>query len=394
MLDYIIIGAGIAGAGMAAELSGHADLLLLEAEERPGYHATGRSAALFATSYGGPIVRALTRASSAFFAEPGSDYGEYPLLTDRGVLYIARSDQLASLEATMAKLRATGSEIEFLPAEEACRRIPLLRPEYVAACAFEPAAKDVDVDALHQGFLRRARRNGTQIVTGVRDFAVRRENGAWALAIDGEWRRTRIVINAAGAWADEVAAWFGAAPIGLQPLRRSAAIVVPSATIDSELPAIVDIDECFYMKPDAGLLLISPADEQPSDPCDAYADDLDIAIGIDRVQQAVDLDIQRVVRSWAGLRTFARDREPVIGFDPEVEDFFWCAGQGGYGIQTAPAAARLAAALALRRDIPADLVREGIGAEMVSPARFTCLDTETNTLQSIVPHPQSINQEV
>jgi D-arginine dehydrogenase len=206
----------------------------------------------------------------------------------------------------------------------------------------------------------------------VRDFALRRENGAWELAINGEWRRARTVINAAGAWADEVAARFGAASIGLQPLRRSAAIVASSTKIDhAGLPAIVDIDEGFYMKPDAGLLLISPADEQPSDPCDAYAEDLDIAVGIDRVQQALDLDIQRVVRSWAGLRTFAPDREPVIGFDPKVENFFWCAGQGGYGIQTAPAAARLAAALALRRDIPADLVREGISAEMVSPARFT-----------------------
>lgn len=369
--DFIVVGAGMAGASVAYELSGTARVCLIEREARPGQHATGRSAALFAPSYGGRAVRALTRASRDFFVLPPDGFAEERLLTRRGVLYIARRDQLDHLTAMMADVGRSGGAIERVDVAWVLETVPLLKSRYVAGAALDRDAQDIDVDALHQGFLRGARTRGATVLTDVGDPEISRRADLWTINLRTESLEAPVLINAAGAWADEVATGVGARPLGLQPLRRTAVLVDPPAgTSIAHWPAVIDIDEEFYFKPDAGKLLISPADETPVEACDAQPEELDIAIGVDRVQAALTLEVERVNHSWAGLRTFAPDRAPVIGFDPEVTGLFWSVGQGGYGIQTAPAWARTAAALARGDAIPAEIADEGVTAADLSPGRF------------------------
>lgn len=371
MFDFIVIGAGIAGASIAAELARSAKVCLVEAEARPGLHTTGRSAALFTPSYGGREIRALTRASRAFFDAPPPGFAQAPLLSDRGVLYIARADQQAGLREMAAGIKATGGSVDMIDRAKALAAVPLLRPDYVAAAALDSDAADIDVDALHQGFLRAARADGARLVTDSRILAAERTGGVWSLALAGETLSAPVVIDAAGAWADEVAKLFGAAPLGLTPLRRTAMLVDAPAGVDiRDWPAVIDADETFYFKPDAGKLFLSPADETPDTPHDVQPEELDIAIGVDRVLAALDIEVRRVSHSWAGLRTFAPDRVPVVGFDPAAPGLFWCAGQGGYGIQTAPAMARTAAALARGEAVPADVAAEGLTAADLSPSRL------------------------
>jgi len=369
--DFIVVGAGIAGASIAYELSLTSRVCLVEAEERPGLHATGRSAALFAPSYGGPEIRALTRASRPFFDRPPSGFGEHPLLTPRGCLYIARDDQRPRLARMVSDIVDSGGRVSTLDGHEAEASIPLLRPGYVAAAAFDLDAMDIDVDALHQGFLRGARASGAVVRCDGRVLAARRQGSMWVIETPDGALSAPVVINAAGAWADEVSEIFGGRPVGLKPLRRTAILVDAPPGFDPRAwPAVIDADETFYFKPDAGRLLLSPADETPHAPGDAQPEELDIATAIDRVQQALDLPVRRVHHSWAGLRTFSADRVPVVGFDPLVEGLFWCAGQGGYGIQSAPAMARVAAALAQRKALPADIAAEGLDAAKLAPERF------------------------
>jgi D-arginine dehydrogenase len=369
--DFLIIGAGIAGVSLAYELAPHARVCVLEAEERPGTQATARSAALFAPSYGGPEFRALTRASRAFFLSPPSGFSESKLLTPRGCMYIARHDQTARLESMVAGIRRSGGTMATIAAEDSHVRVPLLRQSYVAAAAYDSDAMDIDVDALLQGFLRAARAAGALILTGRKPLHFQRQSGIWRASIEGAELSAAILINAAGAWADQVGVACGARPLGFLPLRRTALLVDPPAGVNvAHWPAVIDVDEEFYFKPDAGRLLLSPADETPDVPRDAYPEDLDVAIAVDRVQAALDFDVQRVSHSWAGLRTFSKDRAPVIGFDTEVPGLFWCAGQGGYGIQTAPALARFAAALARGEAVPSDIHAEDLSAARLAPQRF------------------------
>lgn len=370
--DFIVIGAGIAGASIAYELARGTRVCLIEGESRPGLHATGRSAALFAPTYGGREIRAVTRASRTFFDSPPAGFSEHPLLRQRGCLYIARADQLDRLDRMVEEIRASDGRVEMIGKGEAAARIPLLRGDYVCRAAFDSDAMDIDVDALHQGFLRGARTLGAALMTGEWIASAHRRDGLWTIGLkSGEQVMAPVLIDAAGAWADGVAVLCGARPLGLQPLRRTALLIDVPAGVDIEdWPAVIDADEQFYFKPDAGKLLLSPADETPDRPSDARPEELDIAIGVDRVQAALDIEVRRVSHSWAGLRTFAPDRVPVVGFDPQVEGFFWCAGQGGYGIQTAPGLARTAAALALGEDVPADVALEGLAATDLSPERF------------------------
>jgi D-arginine dehydrogenase len=250
-------------------------------------------------------------------------------------------------------------------------RVPLLRAEYLAEAALDPDAMDIDVDALQQGFLRGARAAGATLITHTRVSHLERRGGVWCIEVSDGVISAPVLINAAGAWADEVAVACGARALGLQPLRRTALLIDPPAGVDiRDWPAVIDADEQFYFKPDAGKLLLSPADETPDVPRDVYPDDLDVAIAVDRVQAALDIDVHRVSHSWAGLRTFSPDRVPVVGFDPNVAGLFWCAGQGGYGIQTAPALSRTAAALAKNEGLPADIAAEGLAALDLSPGRF------------------------
>ena len=372
VFDFIVLGAGMAGVSVADALAGSARVALLEVEPHPGYHATARSAALFAPSYGSATFTALTRASEAFLSAPPPQFFPRPVLRPRGALYLARADQRARLAAEFDELRAAGVAIEMLSVEAARARVPALRPGYAAAIAYQSDVRDIDVEALFRGLLNRGRAGGVQLTVNAQLGSPERSQNLWHLTVSGERLSGRVVVNATGAWADPVAERFGAAPLRLQPLRRSAAIIDgPPGEDLAAWPAVFDIDELFYLKPDAGRLLISPADEEPSAPGDAYAEDLAIATAVERIQGALELDVQRVHRSWAGLRTFAPDRDPVIGYDPQVSGFFWCAGQGGYGIQSAPAFAQLAAALARHEPVPEAIRTQGVTEAAVLPGRFS-----------------------
>lgn len=369
--DFIIVGAGIAGASLAYQLAATGKLCLIEGESRPGIHATGRSAALFAPSYGGSAIRAITCASRDFLNTPPAGFVNEPLLLDRGCLYIAREDQIATLHKMTEEVCASGGVMTLLSAAEANAIIPLLRDGYVAEAAMDLDAADIDVDALHQGFLRGAKAQGAELVTDSWVHTAHLAGGVWTVQLVDRTVSASILINAAGAWADDVAHLCGVSRRGLQPLRRTALLVDPPTDIDiRHWPAVLDPTENFYFKPDAGKLLLSPADETPVAPCDAHPEELDIAIAIDRVQQAINIEVRRVNHSWAGLRTFAPDRVPVIGYDAAFPGFFWCAGQGGYGIQTAPAMSRLAAALVRKEAVPIDIAARGVTAAELSPDRL------------------------
>jgi D-arginine dehydrogenase len=372
--DFIVVGAGIAGASVAYELANHGSVCIIEAEARPGVHATGRSAAVFATSYGGREIGAITRASRAFFDHPPCGFCEHPLLQKRGGMLIARQDQRVRLERKVDELRLSGENVSLIDARKAITCVPLLRTGYLAAAAEDSEVMDIDVHALLHGFIRGARAAGAALVSGNPVTGIERRNGIWSIQLGDGPVSAPILVNAAGAWADELAAACGASAIGLRPLRRTALLVdVPAGVDIRDWPAVLDVDEQFYFKPEAGKLLLSPADETPCSPSDAQPDDLDIAIGVARLETALDIDIRRVTHSWAGLRTFSPDRAPVIGFDMQVPGLFWCAGQGGYGIQTAPAMGRLAGALAMGERLPQDVAAEGLAVEDLSPGRFTQL---------------------
>lgn len=371
VFDFIVLGAGMAGVSVADALAGRARVALLEVEPYPGYHATGRSAALFVPSYGSATFTALTRASAAFLSAPPPQFFPHPVLRPRGALYLARADQRERLAQEFQALRAAGGAIELLSVEAARARVPALRPGYAAATSYQSDVADIDVEALFRGFLNRGKAAGVALTVNARVGTPERSQNLWHVPVNGERLCGHVIVNATGAWADQVAAACGAAPLGLRALRRSAAIIdAPPGANVAAWPAVFDIDELFYLKPEAGRLLISPADEEPSAPGDAYADDLAIATAVERIQAALELDVQRVHRTWAGLRTFAPDRDPVIGYDAEVSGFFWCAGQGGYGIQSAPACAQLAAALARHEPIPEAIRAQGVTEAAVRPGRL------------------------
>jgi D-arginine dehydrogenase len=365
--DLLIVGAGIAGASLAWRIAGHRSVLLLEREAQPGYHSTGRSAAMFMESYGPPGVRALTRASRAFYERPPAGFTEQDLLAPRGVLYVATAEQQALLQETERTLRDDGAAPVLLPAAQALARVPCLRADTLHGALLDAAAEDIDVHALHQGFLRGARQRGAQLRCAAAPRAARHDGTHWQVELDnGEAVRATHIVDAAGAWADEVAALFGAAPVGLQPKRRSAFTFAPPEGVDvARWPGVVGIDESFYFKPDAGRLLGSPANADPVPPHDVVPEELDIALGIHAIEQATTLTIRRPASTWAGLRSFVADGEPVIGFDDRVPGLFWLAAQGGYGIQSAAGAAELAASLLLGEPLP-----ETLAAQRVEPAVF------------------------
>jgi D-arginine dehydrogenase len=367
--DVIVIGAGIAGVGVAAQLGADYRVVVLEQEAQPGYHTTGRSAAVFAESYGGATVRLLSRGSRGFFMQPPAGFANDALLTPRGFLFIARDDQREALEALASQpdMRSTGTRMSV---DAACDRMPLLRRDYVADALLDGGASDIDVHALHQGYAAMLRRNGGRMLCDARVTAIETHLGQWRVSSSAGVFEAPLLVNAAGAWADELAALAGVARIGLQPLRRTAALVdVPRVDGMERWPLTIDIDEDFYFKPDAGRLLISPGDETPSEPCDAAPDEMDLAIAVDRIERATTLDIRRMHSRWAGLRSFVADRSPVAGFATDAPGFFWLAGQGGYGIQTAPALSRFAASQLLGRAVPADLVDIGLKPAALSPVR-------------------------
>lgn len=340
--EIAIVGAGIAGIGVAASLDPGRDVVVLEQEATPGYHSTGRSAAIFIQNYGNSVIRRLSRASAPLFANADPSYFPTPLLSQRGILYVADKAGMDDL----AELLAEAEGLEPMELEAVLEKVPLLSPDWLHGAAYEHDAQDIDVNALHQGWLKLARAKGVRILATAPLASAVYRDGRWLIEA-GEYRiEARTIVNAAGAWADDVAARCGAQRIGLQPMRRSIAVLpVPSGFDCSRWPLVADAAETWYIKPEAGRLLVSPADEDPVDPHDAFADDMVLAEGLHRFEQATTQPVTRVESSWAGLRTFAPDRTPVAGFDPAVPGFFWLAGQGGYGIQTSPALSQLAAYL-------------------------------------------------
>ncbi len=370
--DTVICGAGIAGASLAWRLAGRSRVLLLERESQPGYHSTGRSAAMFMESYGPPQVRALTRASRSFLTQPAPGFSDVPLLHPRGVLYVASHAQREQLEQTWRTMRDAGQQVGRIDAQQACARVPCLRPDDLAGAITEEDAMDLDVHALHQGFLRGARAAGAAVWCEAELHGGTFDGQAWTLRLaDGRRLRAGLVVNAAGAWADELAARCGVTPLGLQPKRRSAfTFTAPDDMDPSSWPSVIDIDEGWYFKPDAGRLLGSPANADPTHAHDVQPEALDIALGIHGIEQATTLRIRRPASTWAGLRTFAPDGEIVIGRDAALPEFFWLAGQGGYGLQSAAGASALAAALVCGDTLPDALAQEGVSAAAVSPQRL------------------------
>lgn len=355
--DVAIVGAGIAGASLAAEIAPHASVLLIEAEDQPGYHATGRSAAFWSESYGGPGVQPLTTASG-----PALEAGGF--LAPLGSLHIGRAADAAKVDAFIAAFAGTVSLERVDPAPF----VPGLRDDWTLG-VMEASSAYIDVAALHADYLARARRAGAALVTGAPLRAATRADGQWRLETGAGAFAAGLLVNAAGAWADEVARIAGAVPIGIQPYRRTMVQLRTDPAVPPGVPHVTDISGAFYFKPEAGgRLWLSPHDETPVDPGDVQPEELDVAIAIDRLEQVVDWRVAAVERRWAGLRSFAPDRQPVYGFDPHVPGFFWCAGQGGFGIQTAPAGALLAAALLLER--AADPVVAAIDPARYAPDRF------------------------
>ena len=370
--DFLVIGAGIAGASIACELALEARVVVAEQEDRAGYHTSGRSAAMYIRSYGAPPVRALTAASRAFFDDPPAGFADYPLLNPRACLTIAREDQTPALDALADEIRAAGERFSELTTAEARALLPVLKPAGAHRAILEPDCADIDVGALHQGFLRLGRARGAELRLAAKVSSITRRSDRWQVRLsDGGEIQARVVINAAGAWADEVAELAGARRIGVTPKRRTVILIEPPAGDIDRWPTVLDVAEQFYFKPQSGLILASPGDETPVPPQDAAPDEYDIAVCVERIQQAAELPVRRVNRAWAGLRTFTPDKVPAFGYDAVAAEFFWFAGQGGFGMQTSPAAARLGAALALRRPPPDELTSAGVREDAYAPGRFS-----------------------
>jgi D-arginine dehydrogenase len=363
--DAIVIGAGMAGATVAAHLAPDRRVALVEAEEAAGYHATGRSAAMWILNYGPPDVRVLTGLSREFFDSPPPGFAEHPLMRRRPVVFLAAETDLAELDRMLAEV--PGVRPITIAAVKAM--VPALKPDYAVAAAIEEDDFDIDVAALHQGFLRTLRTHAGVLALRNRADRIERLGGVWEVATSGKAVfRAPVLVNAAGAWGDAVARIAGVTPVGLTPCRRTGVIIDPAPFETENWPLVNDVGHTWYVRPEARTrLMVSPADETPMDPQDVQPDEMDVAIAIDRMQQALDIPVRRVERSWAGLRTFSPDRNLAIGWDSAAEGFFWCVGQGGYGIQTAPAAGRLVADIIAGRDPgPAGRILAAI-----DPRRFT-----------------------
>lgn len=354
--DIAIIGAGMAGASLAAEIAAEKSVLLIEAEEFPGYHSTGRSAAFWSETYGGPAIQPLTTASQAFLASPPTDFSDRGFLSPRGALHIGTVANRAAAEVLQADFAASSVALERLSEQAIDQHLSGRRDGWDIAL-WEPDCCDIDVAALHQAYLSAARRLGCEIVCRAPVRSLNFNGGYWEIETATGGFVAQTVVNAAGAWADEIAQLAQVQKLDIQPFRRTMIQIEVAPLAPAELPLVVGLDGSFYFKPDAGgRLWLSPHDEIATPPCDAAPEELEVALALDRFEQVVDWKVVRIERKWAGLRSFAPDRKPVIGRDSRNEQFFWLAGQGGFGIQTAPAVAQLAAALLLQHEPPLEIV--------------------------------------
>ncbi|HET6551915.1 MAG TPA: FAD-dependent oxidoreductase [Dyella sp.] len=369
--DVIVIGAGMAGASAAYFMAPHARVVVLEREQHAGVHATGRSAALFSETYGSAQVRALSRASRPFLQRPPEGFAQHPILSPRGTVIIGNADQVDAVQSMYEEMAPLADDLRMVDGAWLQGRVPVLRPEAAEIGLFEPGSSDIDVNELHQGFLRALRAQGGTVRMNVGIRSIERGPGHWFVDAGGESFRAPLLVNAAGAWVDEVAALAGVAPIGIQPRRRSAFLFEPPPLTDiTHWPFVMDVEESFYFKPDAGLLMGCPANADPVPPHDVQPEELDIAMGIHRIEEATTMMIRRPTRTWAGLRSFVADGDLVGGFAPDAEGFFWVAAQGGYGIQTSAAMGETCASLLLGRTLPSHLQDAGITAAMLDPRRL------------------------
>ncbi|MGI9436542.1 MAG: NAD(P)/FAD-dependent oxidoreductase [Geminicoccaceae bacterium] len=366
--DVLILGAGIAGASLAHALADHLEVVVVERESQTGYHSTGRSAAMLIETYGSDAVQRLTRLSRPFFECPTELFSSSPLLTARGYLRIARADQQDELDLAYQAAQSAGAPIQRLDQQEVVRTGPLIAPGYAACGLFEPDAKAIDVSALHQGYLRGMARSGGRLICDAAPHEIARSRAGWRVSTSAGDIEAQVLVNAGGAWADQIAAAAKIPEIGLAPTRRTAILLDPPDAADiSSWPMIADIDYRFYVKPEGQQLMVSPADQTPAPPADVQPEELDIAIAVDRYQTLTTMPVATIRHSWAGLRSFVRDGDPVVGFDPRQPGFFWLAGLGGFGIMTAPGIARLASALIMKKNLSNE---HALLAQAISPTRL------------------------
>jgi D-arginine dehydrogenase len=368
--DFLVIGAGVSGAAAAYELAPHGRVILLEMEDQPGHHSTGRSASLYTPNYGPSVVRQICQAAYPFFRAPPAGFAEHPLLSPRGALSITVDDPDGIADALLQEATAD-HPVEEISLARAIALCPSIRPGVFRRALYEPGVMDMDAAAIHQGFLRGMRAQGGQLVVSATVENLERSSGRWTITTRAGRFRAPVVVNAAGAWADRLGALAGAAHIGLQPKLRTAILIDAAPEFCAPgVPAADVLDTWAYFKPEAGRVMASPGDETPVDPMDAYPDDMVIAELADYLERHTLLKIERILRSWAGLRSFVEDHCPVVGFDRRAEGFFWLCGQGGYGIMMSPVLGRTAAELILRDRVPEDLLGRGVDSRILGPERL------------------------
>lgn len=368
--DFLVIGGGIAGVSAAAHLAPHGSVTLLEQESSLAYHTTGRSAATFIVNYGSLGARSLARGSRSFFESPPEYSAESDLLTPRGALWVARPDQIDTLDELAEQAAGSGTDLQVLSPDQTMEIAPIMDPHRLGGAIFEPSARDIDVAGLHQAFVRIMRKHGGDIMLNSSVVEIGRDGSGWVVKTAEAVYRADAIINAAGAWGDLVAGMAGGEPIGLQPMRRTA-FMVPGSEEFSPLPMVVGVGNDYYFRPDGTQFLCSLSEEDPSEPTDPKPRMEDVALAIERINEATTLEIRSVNSQWTGLRTFAPDREFVIGEDPQIEGFYWLVGQGGSGIMTSPGFGALVASEVLGEATPSHLTEVGVDPEKLSPARFS-----------------------
>jgi D-arginine dehydrogenase len=369
--DFMVVGGGIAGASAASALSHHGRVAILEKESQPGFHSTSRSAAVLSCAYGPRSWQILTAASASFYAAPPGGFTDAAVTRPLGALYLAAAHEEEDLRGQAADLAKRGVACELISAEAARSMVPVVHMEKFTLGLHEPGCVDLDTNALLHGYLRQARRNGAETFLGTEIESLGRSSRVWRAATRNETIEAPILINAAGAWADEVAARAGLPRRGLKPLRRTAITFAPPAEHDAQKwPMTFDVAETWYFKPEGRHIMMSPADLVPTEPCDAQPDAYDIALAIDRIESVTRMKVGRPASRWAGLRSFAPDHEAVIGPDPEEPSFIWYAGQGGNGVMASQAAGEVCAALALGQDMPSPVARLGLTKDMIAPSRL------------------------
>jgi len=371
--DFIVIGGGIAGASAAYELREMGKVILLEKENLPGYHSTGRSSAIFQKGYnkGDPLINILVTASEDFLHNPPKDFTPHTLLTPRALIHIAAADNQNILDDLHENLSAINVQSDFIDGQAAIRLLPILAADYQTRALREQGTADMDVNALHAGYLHGLKASGGTIITEANVTGLTRKKNHWQVASTKGLFQAPTIVNAAGSWVDQVAQMAGISPINIRPLRRTVIMVtLPEGLSCAQWPLVMNPAEGYYFKPDSGKILMTPGDEQLALPCNIQPEEIDIAYGAHYLEQATNLTVAKIDRSWAGLRNRVADGHPVVGFDPEAEGFFWLAGQGGYGIKTAPAMARISASLISGHGLPQDMLALGLQEEQISIRRL------------------------